>query len=332
MSRQEQSPAGTNFAILKKFSHPDRTAKGEPRAMVPLKRLETLWINTGTLCNIECASCYIASSPTNDALSYISVSQVNALLDEISRNNLGTREIGFTGGEPFMNGDLPAMLEQALIRGYRVLVLTNAMHPLQRPGTKKALLKLREHCQDRLTFRVSLDHYTRKLHDRERGSGSFDKALEGLDWLSQNGFGVAIAGRTMWQESEQQERQGYADLIARHNWQIDAHDPQQLVLFPEMDENADVTEITSNCWSILGIRPDSMMCATSRMAILRRGEKKPQIVPCTLIASERSFEMGQTLQEAAKADGGMFANGAVKLCHPHCARFCVLGGGSCSRP
>jgi hypothetical protein len=40
--------------------------------------------------------------------------------------------------------------------------------------------------------------------------------------------------------------------------------------------------------------------------------------------------MGSTLAEAARADGGMFALGAVKLCHPHCAKFCVLGGGSCS--
>jgi hypothetical protein len=40
--------------------------------------------------------------------------------------------------------------------------------------------------------------------------------------------------------------------------------------------------------------------------------------------------MGATLAEAARADGGMFAQGAVKLCHPHCAKFCVLGGGSCS--
>jgi hypothetical protein len=30
------------------------------------------------------------------------------------------------------------------------------------------------------------------------------------------------------------------------------------------------------------------------------------------------------------ADGAMFDRGAVKLCHPHCAKFCVLGGGSCS--
>jgi hypothetical protein len=46
-----------------KFRNPDLTAKGEPRAHVPLSRLDTLWINTGTLCNITCANCYIESSP-----------------------------------------------------------------------------------------------------------------------------------------------------------------------------------------------------------------------------------------------------------------------------
>jgi hypothetical protein len=40
--------------------------------------------------------------------------------------------------------------------------------------------------------------------------------------------------------------------------------------------------------------------------------------------------MGATLAAAAAADGGMFERGAVKLCHRHCAKFCVLGGGSCS--
>ena len=40
--------------------------------------------------------------------------------------------------------------------------------------------------------------------------------------------------------------------------------------------------------------------------------------------------MGATLGAAAVVDGGMFAKGAVKLCHPHCSKFCVLGGGTCS--
>ncbi|MFO0160527.1 MAG: radical SAM protein, partial [Alphaproteobacteria bacterium] len=53
---------------LAKFQDPFVTAKGERRATVALKGLQTLWINTGTLCNITCANCYIESSPRNDAL------------------------------------------------------------------------------------------------------------------------------------------------------------------------------------------------------------------------------------------------------------------------
>ena len=47
-----------------------------------------------------------------------------------------------------------------------------------------------------------------------------------------------------------------------------------------------------------------------------------------MLPYDPAFEMGATLAEAARADGGMFERGAVKLCHPHCAKFCVLGGGA----
>ena len=50
----------------------------------------------------------------------------------------------------------------------------------------------------------------------------------------------------------------------------------------------------------------------------------------TLLPYGEAREMGSTLVTAVAADGGMFAKGAVKLCHHHCAKFCVLGGGSCS--
>jgi hypothetical protein len=49
-----------------KFQDPLRTAKGEERAFVAFEGFQTLWFNTGTLCNITCVNCYIESSPTND--------------------------------------------------------------------------------------------------------------------------------------------------------------------------------------------------------------------------------------------------------------------------
>ena len=313
-----------------KFSDPDRTAKGETRADVALKELETLWFNTGTLCNITCVNCYIESSPANDRLAYLSAADVHGFLDEIQHQRLGTREIGFTGGEPFMNPDILGMLEDALARGHDVLVLSNAMQPMQRPSIKKGLLKLKAAFGAKLTIRVSLDHFTAALHEAERGPKTFARTLTGLDWLGSNGFHVAIAGRTCWHEAEPEARAGYADLIARHRWPIDPADAKALVLLPEMDGSQDVPEITTACWGILGRRPDEMMCATSRMVVKRKGEAQATVLPCTLLPYDRAFEMGATLQAAATADGGMFARGSVKLCHVNCAKFCVLGGGSCS--
>lgn len=311
-----------------KFADPDRTLKGEPRAQVPLKRLRTLWINTGSLCNITCVNCYIESSPTNDRLIYITAAEAHAFFTEAKA--AGTREIGFTGGEPFLNSEFGAMLEDALAMGFEVLVLTNAMQPMLRPEVKKKLLGIAERYRDRLTLRVSLDHYTQSLHEEERGPRTWQKTIDGIDWLVANNLRVAIAGRTRWGETEQEAREGYRRLYRERKWPIDAHNPAVTVLFPEMDGAHDVPEITNACWSILGKSPDAMMCATSRMVVKRKGAEGPVVLPCTLLPYEPAFEMGPTLADADRAHGGMFADGAVKLCHPHCAKFCVLGDGSCS--
>src|SRR3546814_1673942 len=65
-----------------KFRDPRRTADGQERARVPLERLRTLWFNTGTLCNITCAHCYIESSPRNDRLLYLTRAAVATYLED----------------------------------------------------------------------------------------------------------------------------------------------------------------------------------------------------------------------------------------------------------
>ena len=318
----------TRPAPSEKFKDPDWTAKGEKRASVPLDRLDTLWINTGTLCNITCRNCYIESSPANDRLAYITAAEVIAFLDEAKA--LCTREIGFTGGEPFLNPEFPEMVSQSLSRGFDVLILTNAMAPMQRPHIKRRLLALKEAHGARLTLRVSLDHYTKEHHEAERGKGSWGKTVQGIDWLAANGFSIALAGRTCWGESETSARAGYAALLEDRGWPVDAGNRGQLTLFPEMDGRHDVPEITTACWSILKKSPSQMMCASSRMIVKRKDAERPVVLPCTLLPYDSDFEMGTTLREAAASNGGMFDQGAVKLCHAHCAKFCVLGGGSCS--
>ena len=309
-------PAGV--ADRGKFQDPDFTADGSRRARVALRQLETLWINTGTLCNLACRNCYIESSPRNDRLAYIRADEVAAFLDEIARTGAGTRVIGFTGGEPFMNPGFMAMLADTLERGFETLTLTNAMRPMMKH--REGLFALQARHGRRLRVRVSLDHYTKVLHETERGERSWAPALAGLSWLDENGFAPEIAGRTCWGEDEIDARAGYARLFGTLGLTCNADDPIALTLFPEMDEGAIVPEISQSCWAALGKSPADIMCSSSRMVVKRRGAAKPVVVACTLLPYDPRFELGETLAEAA---------GPVPLNHVHCARFCVLGGGAC---
>jgi hypothetical protein len=214
-----------------------------------------------------------------------------------------------------MNRDMVPMLRSALGWGFEVLVLTNAMRPMRRfEDALKALVLAHG---ERLTMRVSLDHHSRAVHEAERGAGSWDKALDGLNWLSDHGFRIAVAGRRFGDESEAEARESYARLFRGLGVKIGAG----LVLFPEMDAAADVPEISEACWGILGVAPGAMMCASSRMVVKHKGADRPIVVACTLLPYDPQFALGDTLAGARRE---------VMLNHPHCARFCVLGGASCS--
>ena len=301
-----------------KFRDPDTTANGEARARVALRGLETLWFNTGTLCNLTCAHCYIESSPSNDRLAYLTTAEVAGYLDEIARDGHPTRLIGFTGGEPFMNPDLPDMLALALARGFSALVLTNAMRPMAKMQNRLAALAGHG---ARLELRVSIDQPDQAAHEAERGPRSWAPTLSGLRWLAEQGFYVSVAGRMFGARSEATLRADFARLFARIGVDIDATDPGRLVLFPEMDALADVPEITTACWGILQKSPDSVMCATSRMVVKHRDRGVPSVAACTLLPYDPQFDLGPSLASASRA---------VALNHPHCATFCVLGGAACS--
>lgn len=302
-----------------KFVDPFVTADGSTRASVNLVQLETLWFNTGTLCNLACTNCYIESTPSNDRLVYISLDEVKGYLDEIKTLNLATDEIGLTGGEPFMNPDIIPIMDEIMARGFKLLVLTNAMRPMAK--LKDKLLQLQIRYPELMTIRVSVDHYRPELHEEERGAKSWQPMLDGLRWLSDQGFNLDVAGRTLWGDDEDSLRQGFAELFEQHSIAVDPMDKKRLVLFPEMAAEKAVPEITTACWKILDISPDAMMCASSRMVVKHKGDSRPSVMACTLLAYDQQFNLGSTLAEAEKT---------VQLNHPHCAAFCVLGGGSCS--
>ena len=299
-----------------KFSNLTLTANGKARAFVEAKKLKTLWFNTGTLCNLTCKNCYIESSPTNDRLSYLSFDEYLKFMNEVKEDGLKLLEIGFTGGEPFLNKDFPNMLNHSVQQGVEVLVLTNAMKPML--NKRLEILNLNK---DKLTFRISIDHVDQKKHEKIRGQNSYIPMIEGVKWLRDNNFKMSLATRLMWGESEEQIRKKFKEFIIKYELPINASSTKDLVTFTEMDVKQDTPEITTECWSILNKKPESVMCSSSRMIVKKKGKEKPSVIACTLLPYDEAFDLGPTLKESMQR---------IYLNHPHCSKFCVLGGSSCS--
>jgi sulfatase maturation enzyme AslB (radical SAM superfamily) len=302
--------------MFQKFENKNLTADNKARAFIESKKLKTLWFNTGTLCNLTCKNCYIESSPKNDRLAYLSFDEFKVFVNESIQNEMGTEEIGFTGGEPFMNKDILKMIKYSLDNGFKTLVLTNAMKPMM--NNKKNLNKL-NHLN--LSIRVSIDHYDKDKHEQIRGPNSWEPMIEGLKWLSENKFNYCLATRLMWYEDEETTRKNFKKFIDQYQLILDVENKSQLVTFAEMDEKQDTPEITTECWDILNKNPDTIMCSNSRMIVKKKGDENPSVIACTLLPYKQEFDLGDTLKESMKK---------IYLNHPHCSKFCVLGGSSCS--
>ena len=299
-----------------KFKNQKVTADGSNRAFIEARNIKTLWFNTGTLCNIECKNCYIESSPKNDSLAYLTFEEVKSFIDEAIDKNLGTNEIGFTGGEPFMNKDIMKMIDYSLRKRLKVLVLSNAMKPML--NRTKELIKLNH---SNLTIRVSIDHYEKEKHEEIRGKNTYDVMLQGLKWLNENNFNYTLATRLLWKEKEEDLRKNFGTFIKNNNLKLDTYSPKELVTFAEMDEKIDTPEITTSCWDILNKDPNDVMCSWSRMVVRKKNSKNPSVIACTLLPYADEFDLGETLTNSLQK---------IYLNHKHCSKFCVLGGSSCS--
>jgi MoaA/NifB/PqqE/SkfB family radical SAM enzyme len=182
---------------------------------------------------------------------------------------------------------------------------------------KEQLLNLKS---SNLTIRVSIDHYKKEKHELIRGQNSYDVMMVGLKWLNDNNFNYALATRLLWNEKEDVVRKNFGIFTKNNKLNLDTNSKQHLVTFVEMDEKKDTPEITTECWGILKKDPSNIMCSSSRMIVKKKGSKNTSVIACTLLPYDNNFDLGKTLEESFKK---------IYLNHPHCSKFCVLGGSNC---
>jgi len=114
-------------------------------------------------CNLNCIYC----NCNNRNRKELSTKQITNLIDQMVM--AGTRRLGLFGGEPLLREDIGEIIDNASNRGLLVSLITNGFL------VKDKIEKLKN--LD-LIF-VSLDG-PEEMHDRDRGAGSFRKAIEAV--------------------------------------------------------------------------------------------------------------------------------------------------------
>lgn len=312
-------------------------------AAVPFRRvagrwkLDDLWFFTGSMCNLACLHCYVGSSPRNRTYEFLSPDDVEPVLRDARR--FGVSQVYFTGGEPFANPAMLGLLALAL-EASPATVLTNGTEPLAR--ALPALAGLRNLHGDRLTFRVSLDHYEAARHNAIRRTGTggfadnFEKTVENIARLAGAGFTPIVTytaevfrGNPVtpaWVEANTR------DMFTARGVRVDVK-----ILPTMIDQGAQAARhdgrpapsaVTEEELAAAGVAKEGLMCHASRLVAKRNGTL--HVYPCPVLVGADGasadalapFDLGPSLAASLATE--------VRLAHPSCASYCAIGRATCA--
>ncbi len=281
--------------------------------LVQLDHLDTLWFQvTGTICNLRCVHCFISCAPDNDSFEFLSLAEVEDWLRRSEK--WGVKEYYYTGGEPFMHPDLPAMLDRTLERGPASVLTNGTLLPAR---ALKPIARIARTASYSLEMRVSLDGPSPETNDPIRGDGTFDRAMDGVRKLLEAGFLPIITATQVWEpERDEEVRQAFVARLRAVGYE---HPRLKLLPSLRIGREADrvrpytqeerVTEAMME-----GYDENQLLCASSRV-VTNRG-----IYACPILIETPAARMGSTLEEASRP---------VRLGESAC-HTCWLHGAICS--
>ena len=145
------------------------------------RRLETLQVNIGYVCNQACLHCHVNAGPTRtESMSLEVIGQVL----EYARES-GATTLDLTGGAPELNPHFRHMVREAHAAGIAVMDRCN-LTVLGESGQEGLAEFLAAH---RVHVVASLPCYTEELVDRQRGKGVYERSIEGIRKLNALGYG-----------------------------------------------------------------------------------------------------------------------------------------------
>jgi MoaA/NifB/PqqE/SkfB family radical SAM enzyme len=264
-------------------------ASAAPR--VALSSLDVVWFQVGgTLCNLACRHCFVSCSPTNHTHEMMSLAEVRPYLDEAAR--LGAKEYYFTGGEPFLNPEMEAILEATLEVG-PATVLTNGL--LLDERRCRRLRELADGSRYSLDVRVSLDGWDAASNDPIRGERTFERILAAIVELHRAGLDPVVTVTEVHAElGSERGKERFLELLRARGIA-----KARLKVLPLFRIGAEAERAGAyESWQRLRASDapegdfDHLQCSACRM-VTDQG-----VWVCPILVNEPSARMGETLADA----------------------------------
>ncbi|MEO6747934.1 MAG: arsenosugar biosynthesis radical SAM (seleno)protein ArsS [Caldimonas sp.] len=152
--------------------------------------VETLQVNLGYRCNQSCVHCHVNAGPTRtEQMSRETVDDVLAFLSY----NPTVRTLDLTGGAPELNPHFRSLVTAARALGVSVIDRCN-LTILEEPGQDGLAEFLADHGVEVV---ASMPCYLEDNVDRQRGKGTFDASIRGLQKLNRLGYAAPGSGLTL---------------------------------------------------------------------------------------------------------------------------------------
>ena len=134
--------------------------------------IETIQVNIGLKCNLECVHCHVVSSPRRkEMMDWQTMEHVIAAAEKTD-----AKLVDITGGAPEMHPQFRRFVKTVREKGFPVLVRTNLTILLQ-PGYESFPAFFQEQS---VQLCASLPCYLEENVDTQRGTGVFEESIEAL--------------------------------------------------------------------------------------------------------------------------------------------------------
>ena len=207
---------------------------------------------------------------------------------------LGVRHYYFTGGEPFMNKDMEAILARSLAQGPSSVLTNGLLIDAERAARLRALSDASEYSLD---LRISLDGYDAATNDPIRGAGTFDRILAAVERLAGAGLNPVI---TVTEACEDARTRAGRTRFLGFLRDFGLRQPR-LKIMPLLRMGAEEgRERGYHAWETLAgtrLTPEdiaALQCSTCRMV----GAKGVYV--CPILVDDDDARMGQSLKDSLR--------------------------------